>query len=167
MKFLTILNTLFLTGILGFLIYTGKSKAKLAYVNNGELLSSFKLTKELNDKVKSLEQNRKFVLDSMLNDFRAAEAKKVDKSELEKLQNLYLMKRNAFSKEVENLKQSANQKIANQLNEYVAQFSKDREYEVVLGANGDGNIWYSAESANVTKELIVYVNEKYEAKPQK
>ncbi len=163
MKLLCIINLLGLIFISVFVFNSKLNDKKIGFINNGEVFSSFKMTKELDETLKNVEQSRKYILDSLLNEIKSLNPEK-DKEKVERLKNSYLNKRNVFSEDINKIKKSSQEKIANQLNQYIKEFSKDNKYYLVLGANGDGNIWYSEDKNDITKEVLDYLNNKYDAK---
>ena len=86
------------------------------------------------------------------------------KETIEKLKTTYVSKRKSYSEELSRVKQSVTERVATQINQYVRDFSEENKYDIVLGANGSANIWYSVEKNDITKELIAYANKKYDNK---
>jgi outer membrane protein len=59
----------------------------------------------------------------------------------------------------------ANEKYRNeiniQINKYVEEYAKENNYDVILGGNGSGNIMYLKNDINITDDVLVYINKKY------
>ncbi|MDO9000245.1 MAG: OmpH family outer membrane protein [Bacteroidota bacterium] len=161
MRILSLINVIGIIGIVCFLFYKNKSEKKIVYINNGELFASFKMSNESNEKVKLFEQSKQSILDSLINEIKLLNPSN-DKDLIARLKSEYLSKRNVFSEDINKIKQSSTEKIANQINQYVKEFAEENFYDIVLGANGTGNIWYSKENNDVTKELIEFSNAKYD-----
>ena len=161
MKTVSIINMAGVLAIAVFLFLNKTSEKRIVYVNNNVLLTGFKMSAELNSNVKNIEQSRQMVLDSILNELKLLKNAN-NLADAEKLKSTYLAKRNMFTEELTKVKQSMSDKIAAQINQYVKDFSEEKKYDIVLGANGSGNIWYSTENNDITKDLVAYVNKKYD-----
>lgn len=163
MKIVSIINMIGVLGIAAFLFYNKMNEKKIVYVNNGELLAGFKMSVESSNDVKEIEIAKQAVLDSLLNEIKMVTNVK-DKETIEKLKTTYVSKRKSYSEELSRVKQSVTERVATQINQYVRDFSEENKYDIVLGANGSANIWYSVEKNDITKELIAYANKKYDNK---
>jgi outer membrane protein len=124
------------------------------------------MKKELEKKYKETEGYRKLILDSILGELKskAQVSNSSSTDELSMLKREFLTKKELFDKENTESMNQYNEQIWNQLNEYTAQYSKDKEYDFVFGANGQGVLMYAKDTKNVTKELLEFVNEKYNGK---
>jgi Skp family chaperone for outer membrane proteins len=162
MKLFSIINFTLIIGASTFFWFSKAGDKKIVYLNNAELINSFKLKKELEQDLNNLEANKKMILDSLLTEIKILGDKNPEESA--KLKNIYMEKRSLFSNELDRAKRSSHEKIANQINEYVAEYGKDNEIDYILGATSDANIWYSKETYDATNDIIKYANEKYNGK---
>ncbi len=155
-----------LVGIISFLIYSQCNKTQTVYVDNMELFSSFKMKAELEKKYKEVETLRKNILDSLYSEIRIMNESslKKDPNVLNDLKREFLIKKETFDKENTETMNQYNEQIWNQINEYTKQFGKEKKYEFILGANGQGVLMYAIDTKNVTKELTEYINQKYSGK---
>lgn len=48
------------------------------------------------------------------------------------------------------------------INQYIAEFGKEKHCDFIFGANGNGNLMFANEVHDVTDEVIQYVNKRYE-----
>ena len=55
-------------------------------------------------------------------------------------------------------------KVWKQLNSYMQQYGEENSYDVIIGMQGDGNVMYAKEGVNITEDVIVYSNNKYNGK---
>jgi outer membrane protein len=163
MKLFNILVIFIFCGLATYLFFEKKNEKKIAYINNGELFDSFKMSAELNKSLKQAEDAKKSILDSLVNEIKYYNTNK-DKEGFLRLKENYLSKRNAFSEDLVKLKQSASEKIAVQINEYIKEYAEEKNYSIILGANGNGNLWYAKENNDITKEIIQFANQKYAGK---
>lgn len=163
MKVLTVINSILLAVLIGYGVYKVRSeKTRLAYINNGELYSGVKLTKDLETNYKALEANRQQVLDSLLTELKLTDSK--DREKFLRVQDAYNKRRSIYTDELGRFQKGAQEKVANQLNEYIKNYAEENNLAFLFGANGSGNIWYAQGVNDVTKSVIDYVNSKYDNK---
>jgi outer membrane protein len=55
-------------------------------------------------------------------------------------------------------------KIWTQLNQYITEYGKTKDYEYILGANGSGSLMYADSTLNITEEVTAFANKKYSGK---
>lgn len=142
---------------------------RAVYVDSIELYNGFNLTKDLEMKLESVQNNRLMILDSMAMQIESLGRQLQRDSDpdtklvqfFEQIRNEYYMKEDQFAQDVQKLTQNYNEQIWNQLNEYTKQFGQDRGYSFILGGTGDGNIMYAKSDNDITKDLVAYVNRKY------
>lgn len=156
---------------LSVLIFCGfYSRPKLAYVNTYMIYNDFKLKKELEEKLKKTQLTRKVLLDSMrvkiqmvMLNVQSGHEKLTDE-QIAKLREAYFLKERQYQEDNDNQAQTYTDQVWKQLNEYIAQFGKEKGYDYIIGANGQGNLMYARENNDISKQLIEYVNAKYEGK---
>lgn len=161
----------FITGIIVIIVITACFfiffDKKVAYVNTYQLYEEFKLKKELEEKLKKTQLSRQVILDSIKSKIQLVGINKdlSDQMLADKIQELrqtYFLKEKQFSQENESQAQQYTDQVWEQLNQYVKDYGKEHRLKYILGANGQGSIMYADESNDITKELIEYVNEKYQ-----
>ncbi len=54
------------------------------------------------------------------------------------------------------------QKVWSRLNQYIKEYGESKQYKVVLGTQGNGNVMYAQKGIDITAEVLIYSNEKYE-----
>jgi outer membrane protein len=80
------------------------------------------------------------------------------------------MKQAYFTKEKQYADDNAAQaqqytdEVWKQLNQYIKEFGIENGYDYIIGANGEGSLMYAKEQHDISKELTLYVNEKYAGK---
>jgi len=148
-----------------------KQKNKIAYIDNARLFNEFLLKKELEEDLSKREIRWKAQLDSMRVQINflgnKIESEKVSKEVAEQFEitrQQYLAKEEQFRNDNEKTARQFNEQIWKQLNTYVKAFAKEKEYDMVLGTSGEGNLMYADEKYDVTEEAIVFVNQKYKGK---
>jgi outer membrane protein len=163
MKLSVVLNVLVLACLICLGIYVFRTEKKVAFINNGDVFNAFLMTKEIDKDVKRIEEQKKGILDSIADQLKKAQAGivKIDENRFDYLKNDFLTKRSQFSEDIARLKQTSMEKVWKQINQYVSDFAKEKNYDIVLGANGQGGLMYAKENIDITKETISYINDKY------
>lgn len=151
-------------GIIATALYSFKSAKKIAYLDTGEVFKNFAMTKKMDEEVKAVEAAKKKMMDSLITQLKQVQSGvlKVSDNELEMMKAGYLEKRSQLASDLNKVRESAMEKIWKQINQYVSEYGKENHYDVILGANGQGSLMYASEGADMTKEILRYVNEKYE-----
>jgi outer membrane protein len=151
-----------IAGLAGFVLFKEQTRPRHVYVDNTKLFAGFSMKKELEKKYQSVESERKRILDSLIQVIGAAQASSAASPELlDRLKTEYMYKKNTFEQSNSETMAQYNGQIWNQLNDYVKQYGKEKNYQYIFGANGQGSLMYAADAENITDELIVYVNQKY------
>ncbi|WP_211252713.1 OmpH family outer membrane protein [Crocinitomix catalasitica] len=168
---LPIVNTLLLVAILTYVIVNSvdpKHEKKDAYIVTGELFDQFDYQKELDQEYKDLHKSRmKNIELSKLNvlklekNARMKNATEEDISKYQQSYNQFLQMESEINNELAETSGQYRLKVWDKLNSLVSQFGEENNYEIILGAGGDGNIMYAEQKKNITEELTAYCNLKY------
>lgn len=153
-----------IVGILTLMTYF-KSDRKIPFVKLAEVYSSFSLTKELDIKYKSIENQKKNYLDSL--DFEARKLATSSQYTVQSYENMvqyYVNRRTELEKSNEELSQMYQEQIWKQINSYVERYGKLKGYDYILGAQGTGTVMYADSENDITKEFIEYLNQSYDGK---
>lgn len=150
---------------LGFISCT---KEKIAYMDIKVVFNNFKYKQELEKDLTEIKNQRKFKLDSLEAQLKLLSNKiKYDQkntnliAEFETEKELYLKQKRIFEDEEESMVINYDEKIISQLNSYVKDFGRKNNYSVILGATNDGSVMYADTSLNISKEIISYINNRY------
>ncbi len=156
--FCVLLNII--TGIVVYRIVSHLNK-KTAVVDVIQLCDQYNLKKELeaHEKVKLEAINAQ--LDSIANKFRMAQATK-NTEEANKLGNAYGYLKTQLQNEYNQGNKEINEQIWKRLNPILEEYGKRHELHLIIGANGMGTVLYNDEYFDITKDVIKYVNKKYE-----
>ena len=148
-----------------------KDCKKTGYVKLIEIYDQFELKNELSQKLIGTESARKKILDSMEFELKALqlriEKNNTDKANLGKFElgkESYLYKKEEFESANQELSNSYNTQIWNQINQYVIDYGKENGYNYIFGTDGSGSIMYGEENMDITKEVVAYINNKYKGK---
>ena len=80
----------------------------------------------------------------------------------ERSYNDYLAQQQYLDYVRDSVAKSYSEKVWTQLNSYLQDYGSENGYDVIIGMKGDGNVMYASEAANITKDVIEYVNKKYQ-----
>lgn len=144
--------------------------AQSAYVENETLFNQFKLTQEYRTKLEGIKQERQAVLDSLETKIRQEQIGLNEQSSADRIQVYqklvleYESLKERFNDQNSTLETQYEEAIWKQLNSYIRDFGEDKGYNMILGASGNGNVMYADNALNVTEELIVHVNNRYDGK---
>lgn len=167
---LVALISVILSLTISYFLFKGGEK-KTGFVQLGKVYDGFELSKNLNAQFKITATNRKNFLDSLefqvKNIYTQASENREDKQllqNLEKAQQYYAYQKEQIETTVSKLESQYNEQIWTQLNEYVKEYGKEKEYSYIFGAEGSGTIMYFTETEDLTEEMIQYINNKYQGK---
>jgi outer membrane protein len=149
---------------------TAKEKEKkIVYIDNVRLYNEFDLTKELQTKITESSRAQKNNLDSLELEL-VSKAKKLEMTksknvieirDFELKREEFIMRKQKFEQDQEQLAADYNNQIVSQINQYVKEFGKENAYDVIIGSNGDGTVMYGKEEMDITDEVLNFINQKY------
>lgn len=141
---------------LGLIVKREVSSPEVAYVDIGKVIENYSFKKDL-EVSSGRDLNRiKLVVDSLtvLKRMSGGVVSAVDTQLANAeyaLQQYYVMSN-----------QEVNKKIWERLNPLMLQFGEEKKLELLIGADGAGNVLYGSKDRDVTDELIRYINTKYD-----
>lgn len=164
---LTIGISIILSVILSFFLFNSmEGMKKQAYVDTVKVFNEFELKKSLEKKMDFILLKEKREIDSLKIELQAIyndtlmvgnnRFLKIREIESEVERKVYLASQNEIS-----LTEDYNAQIWTQLNQYIKEFGKSKDLDLMLGANGNGSILYANEAYDLTEECILYVNNKF------
>jgi outer membrane protein len=133
------------------------------------LFVQFEYTKELDEKFEQIKNIRQAKLDSIEGVLNAI---KNSTKELDKLPDSIKFKFNLlfeqyrkdqakFKQDNENTEIKFQKQIWTQINQFSVEFAKEKNYDLVVGANAQGSVIYVKDYLDITNELIKYCNDKH------
>lgn len=145
---------------------------KTGYVEVVEVFEAFEMKQELQQKLENDLNAKQAVLDSLMFQLQtlnnALSAKEHPGNEeiqaFQGLQTYYLQQKQLFDGYSQELTAKYDAQILEQLSQYIKDFGLANGYDYVFGATGDGNILYGTEPANITPQVIEYINASYQGK---
>ena len=154
------LLSIVLLGLVAFL-WLNCSKKDIVYIDNIQLFEGFNMSKDL-QKINSQKLTAgKKKMDSLFNIYSIFREQKNEEKTKELSTQLRLQDQELRQmKEV--LAQELNQKVWKRLNQYVKEYAENKKYLIVLGTQGNGNVMFGKEQVDITEDILIYVNNKYE-----
>ena len=155
-----------LIGWLGIKEY-GSSDYKIGYVEISKVYDEFTLTKKLNEDFTKMQTAKQGQMDTLKLRIERMEMdiQQGNKSQLEeygKMKSYYDELQDQVNKDNMIVQNKYLEQISGQLNSLVKEYGEKNHYDVILGANGDGNIMHGNEGLNITEEVIAYINQSVE-----
>ena len=160
-----------------FSFFYFQSSTNQVYVDVNRLLDGYERTKvvrtEFEAKAKTLNAN----VDSLMTDWQKElksyekERSKMSKTEIELKQQLLGNKQQqinnyqqAIQKQIQEEDKKSTQTVINDINDYVKEYGKKHNYNIIFGANGGGNIMYADEGTDLTQKILEGLNAEFEGK---
>ena len=157
--------------ILASIVLASCSERKIGYVNLQTVFNDFAYKKELEKELKGISNNRKYILDSLETQvkmlIRKIQYDKTNKdliAEYQTMKEIYLQKKTVYGEEEQRMVKLYDEKILSQLNSYIKEYGKKEKLDMIYGANNAGNVMYADTSLDLTKPVVMYINEKFKGK---
>jgi len=138
-----------------------KADKKIAVVDAVKLFDSYNMKKELESREKSRLQNISNQLDSLGNKLNLAHATKNEQEE-KSLSAAYAYLKQKLQTEYAQGNQDINAQVWKRLNPVLEEYGKKNKFHLIIGANGMGSVLYTDDFLDKTKEVIQFVNKRYE-----
>ena len=148
-------------------MFIGCNGDKTAYIDVSTVYGDFALSKKLEKEREMVVNSRQAQLDSIqieLNQISKKFQFKVDSNQLRyfnRKREEYYYKERQFAEDNQALLNQHNEQIMKQLNQYIEDYGKEKGYTYIYGATGNGSMMYADEKVNISKEVIYYINDKY------
>lgn len=139
-----------------------ENQQKVVFIENNTVFESFQMKKDYDkilEKDLMVESQRLDSLGNLLN--RMNQDTKIQGSVLETAKGNYFAEKKVFEEHFSKLSKEYTSKVYERLNTYIQEFGQQNKYRMIVGANGQGNVMYVENSADVTKELIAFINKEY------
>ncbi len=143
-----------------------------AYVNLKELFDGFDMKKEIEITLKKDLNEKQNELDSLLFQLQAFNNKlnskqndsKDDILKFQQMQNYYIQQKNTLDEYRYSKTQQFDSQIIEQMTQYIKDYGSNSKYEYIYGLNSNGNIMYAREHKDITKDVLQFINNKYQGK---
>ena len=154
--------------LLSLFVYHNYFQKKVAYVDIPKVFNAFEMKKELQEKFKKTAIVRKRVVDSLEFDLQLLSRKLQADQKNQALMSEFDMKREYYFKQKNQIEEDnaamSNQydkQILERMSQYMVDYGKENNYDLILGADGNGTVMYANEIMNISEDVSKYVNDKY------
>ena len=127
-------------------------------MDNVKLFSSFNMFKEDNKLHQEDLRKQNNTVDSIVNMLQ----KQMDSDSSTELQKQFVRENNKLKEMGEYFTGRVSQQVWDRINSYIVAYGKEKNYSIILGTQGNGNIMFGKETLDVTDDFIQYANWKYE-----
>ena len=117
------------------------------------------MTKEMKRIGEKEFNTRKLSLDSLYSKLQSQTISEGDKKIV--MQN-FIKGKEELEQFNQNFASEESSKIWTRIHGYVNEFSKEKKYQLVIGSENKRTVLFADESIDVTNELLIYINKKYE-----
>ena len=138
-----------------------RQQNKIAYIRITDVYNEFKMKKDYEVLYSKTENLRQQIVDSLNLEFnKLRRSSKLEEALQNSYQNLVNTKKE-FDESNQLLKEKYNAEIFTRINQYVLDYSKQHNYDLILGADGRGSIMASDDGLDITEDIIKFINEEY------
>jgi outer membrane protein len=153
-RILRLIGIALLSGLVVFNTYTTIVQKPVVYVDIGKLVDGYKLKTDLEEQAAANLLRIRNVIDSLQLVHSLKSGPAID-SNIVRLQA-------EFDRYYKQSNDEMTREVWDRLNPAIEKFGIQNRYRVIVGANGTGSVLYGDEEADITEELINYVNLAYE-----
>lgn len=164
--------------MLGLGFYFFSSRPKIAYVKTLELVYSYNGMRQAHTEYKTQLDEWQKNVDTLQSQYRLKVTQyRSDSSKLspqQRTEALTEIRRletnldgytNAVQKEAAGQEKKLTQEVLNQVNSFVQDYAKKKGYDIVLGAEGNGNVLYGTKAYDITADVLAALNKGYKIVP--
>jgi outer membrane protein len=163
-----------LAGFIHSWVNADKSVAiqKTGYIETTVVFDEFEMKKELQVKLQQDLQTKQYFIDSLMfvlqtmnNQLSSTpNPSSADIQKFQQVQNVYMQQKELFDSYSYEKTAQFDAQIIDQMSQYVRDYGKKNGYDYIFGADGSGAIMYAPDAANITKDVIIYINATYQGK---
>lgn len=136
-----------------------KSNKEIVYVDTVKLFDGFMMTKEMKRAGEKEYNSRKLIVDNIYSNLQSPT---ITASEKKELMQQFIQGKEELEQFNQTFASEQTIKILSRIKSYTAEFSKDKNYQLVVGSDNKQTILFADEKIDITNELLTYLNKKYE-----
>ncbi len=160
-KLLLGIVTLFIVLFITFYFRTKTNDARIVHIDLDKVYTDFTLSKNYNQEVEKFHQTSQLILDSMELELKMLTQYNSNPSLIESKKEVYFQKRNDFEQIYQQKTQEYSKKVMTQLHQYLKEYGDANNYDYILAKQLNSPVLYTNDSKDITKEILVYVNNRY------
>ena len=147
----------FLTIFLLFQFF--KENKTIVYVDSVKLFEGFAMTKEMKRVGEKEFNSRKLLLD---NQYSALQNPSLSFLQKKEMMQQFVNGKEELEQFNQTFASEQSAKIWARIKSYTNEFSKDNNYQLIVGSDNKQMVLFADEKIDVTNDLLVYLNKKYE-----
>jgi outer membrane protein len=125
-----------------------------AFIVNQRVFSEFVGKRELEKKLDGLKTNNNKLVDSLSRLIQRSKTSAEAQTYQSGIEDIKLMEQQLSDKYTAD--------IWKQINQWVNEYGKQNGYDYVFGAVGNGSLMYAKEANDITNEVVLFINKKYQ-----
>lgn len=159
-KALLVCNVLLISLLVVFVVvnYTLK-RPKIVYVDNVKLFDNFNMTKELKNSGEKEFNLKKNTVDSL---YAKLQYPEITSSDKKLIMQQFVQQKEELEQFNQYFAAEQSSKIWARIKSYSVEFSKENEYQLIIGSENKINVLFADEDIDVTNNFLTYINKKYE-----
>lgn len=155
-----LVNGLLISVLTVFLLfYFFQSNKEIVYVDNAKLFDGFIMTKEMRRAGEKEFNSRKSILDNLYSNLQSPS---ISATEKKQLMQQFIQGKEELEQFNQVFGSEQSSKIWARIKSYTDEFSKNKNYKLVIGSDNKQTVLFADEKIDVTNELLTYINKKYE-----
>jgi Skp family chaperone for outer membrane proteins len=143
---------------------------KVGYVDVKQVFEEFKLKSELQKKLEKETLAQRNYLDSLMFNIKLLKNKletsekqeEKDINHYNKMQTIYFQHKREIEESIGQMTIKYDAQIIGQMTQYINDFGELNQYDFIIGKNENGNLLYGDVKKDLTKEVILFINNKYQ-----
>ncbi len=165
-----------LTSLLSVWVYHSYFKTRTGYIEIKKVFNGFQMKKELEDKFKQVTEVKQRLIDSLSFNLKLM-SKQINElnrqnqkpnadlvAQFEYKRDEFLKLKNQYSEDNSVLSQKYDAQILERLTQYVIEYGKNNNYDIIFGADGNGSLMFAKDNYNISEQMIEFINNKYSGK---
>lgn len=156
---LLVCNVLLIAIVIFYASWTYTQTPKIVYVDNVKLFNDFSMTKELKNSGEKEFNLKKIKVDSL---YSKLQYPGLSLSEKKTIMQQFVQHKEELEQFNQYFAAEQSTKIWTRIKSYSLEFSKDKNYQLIIGSDNKQAILFADEEIDVTNDLLTYLNKKYE-----
>ena len=156
------------------ILFTSCNQTKIAYINVEDLMKDYNATKELEEKLKSRQEEMTKALDSIGAPFQlkvqeyyqnankmSAQKKAETEQALQQEQQILQARQQQAGQALQLENQTLSEALTKKVDSFVADYAKAKGIQLVFGTSGNGTVMYGDDKLDVTSDILDILNDNY------
>lgn len=134
-----------------------KTSEKIVTVDSKKLFNEFIMTKEIKESGNKTIKSMNFKIDSLSNVLKLS-----DEREKQKLIKIIFKQKGMIENFDAEYTMQESPKIWKRIKSYAKDYSDKNKIRLIIGSQYDGDILFTNDSDDITNDLLIYINKRYE-----